>query len=370
MHRLLLSVLTLGCMLLPAAAHAAQDAAGCASVKLKAAATSALSQLKCHATAARKNVAVDAACIDKAKSKLRTAVDRADAHGGCATTGDGAAYEAQVDDFVAAIVGTSPCADQLKAAGTAASSVLKCYATAAKKSDPTDGACLDKADDKLASAFAKAQTRGCPAVSTSAVQADVHALAESLACAAPASSVRIFSGWSAPSGALGDRAATDAQCAAAATSQGLVCNEVVALLSYSGDTIADFPATRCMPRTAPLIAGAANRTIASSWADFLDGTWQTCLGPGPCGSGPNPIPPAAAILTSYEVLWTGSSSDGSLASNCNDWSDGTDGSQGASSLIGDCYGVFDHSLGCAPGQTLDAGVGFCSEAHRVACLCY
>ena len=79
----------------------ATEASGkCAASKLDATGKKADAKLKCHAKAAGGGLAVDAACLAKAGTKFSTAFAKAEAKGGCATVGDGAAVELMVDSFV------------------------------------------------------------------------------------------------------------------------------------------------------------------------------------------------------------------------------------------------------------------------------
>jgi FG-GAP-like repeat/FG-GAP repeat len=82
-------------------------AGSCAFAKLKAAAKKANGRLACHARAAKKAAQVDAACLARAQSKLVNAFAKADASGGCVTTGDapavGAALDALGVDLMAAL---------------------------------------------------------------------------------------------------------------------------------------------------------------------------------------------------------------------------------------------------------------------------
>lgn len=368
MRPILVPLLAIACGLLAApAADAAQDAAACEAAKLKACATSALAQLKCHALAEKKGIAVDTACLTRAETKFRIAFDRIDSRGGCATTGDSADYEVEVDAFVADIVGENLCSAKIKAAGSAAQGLLKCWARATKKSEAVDTDCLDKADAKLASAFTKADSKGCtPTGGTAVVQAHADALVDSLVGPVAPADIRIFLGFSAGSGNLGNRATTNAACSAAATTQGLSCSSVVSLLSYSGDTIADFPTNFGVPTGVPLIAGAADVTVATNWADFVDGTWQTCLGSQCRPAGPTP----AALVSDTSGIWTGATPNGALAANCSNWTEGTvDFGSNASAR---CYGVSDGDS-CETGDALgqpSGGASCAAPSQSVLCLCY
>ena len=76
----------------------------CAVTKIKAAAKKAEDQIKCHSSAFGRGQPVDARCLAKAGSKLLVAFQKAEARGGCTTTGDGAAIETIVDQLVDGVV--------------------------------------------------------------------------------------------------------------------------------------------------------------------------------------------------------------------------------------------------------------------------
>ena len=108
-----LTVASLALVAFVAAASVAQagptPAQQCASAKLKATSKKAAAKLKCYSTAILKGIAVDPACLTKAEGKFTDAFARAEAKGGCTTTGDTNAIEALVDTFVdAAVVALEP----------------------------------------------------------------------------------------------------------------------------------------------------------------------------------------------------------------------------------------------------------------------
>lgn len=348
-------------------AQAAQDAAGCEAAKLKACATSALAQLKCHALAAKKGIAVDPACLTKAETKFRIAFDRIDSRGGCATTGDSADYEVEVDAFVADIVNENLCSPKIKAAGTAAKGLLTCYARSTKKSEPVDTGCLDKADLKLEKAFTKADEKGCvPTGGSSTTQGHTDSFVAALVGPAAPTNIRIFMGTSGVNGSLGTRSDTNAMCSVAAANQGLTCNGVVSFLSYAGDALINFPANYGVPTNVPLIAGAGDVTVANDWADFLDGTWQTCLGSFCVPSGPTP----AGIVPDTSGIWTGTGPNGVGADNCTNWSQGS--FLAGSNAQPACYGVTDFDV-CGSGDALgqaSGGTNCAAPTQSVLCFCY
>jgi hypothetical protein len=175
----------------------------------------------------------------------------------------------------------------------------------------------------------------------------------------------------APGGGFGNRTTTSATCAAAAVTQQLTCNATIALLAYSnGDDLTGFPAQHGVPASVPVIAAGSLVTIADSWSDFLDGSWDTCLG-GFC----DPSGPTAAGLGGQFFL-TGAHNDGTVdaASNCSDWSSTTGTFWAADDT---CYGSAG-GIGpgsCSAGTTL--ATSFCGDPlccsvtqGAILCLCY
>jgi len=72
----------------------------CEAAKLKAVARKTSAKLSCEAKAVLKGVAVDPTCLSKAETAFAGAFKKAEAKGGCASTGNAAAIESQVDSFV------------------------------------------------------------------------------------------------------------------------------------------------------------------------------------------------------------------------------------------------------------------------------
>jgi hypothetical protein len=90
---------------LAAAPVAAQVESKCLSGKLKGAGSSASAQVNCEAKAAAKGVAVDPECVTRSQAKLQKAFEKAENKDDCIATGDAAAAQALVDDFVADLEG-------------------------------------------------------------------------------------------------------------------------------------------------------------------------------------------------------------------------------------------------------------------------
>ncbi len=111
------------------AGAATDPAARCTEAKIKAAAKKTSSKLKCHAAAAAKATAVDPSCLMKAEAKFSTAWARAEAKGGCITTGDESAVEGKVDACVADVVSAlRACGEVDGVCGGACPPGLNCFA--------------------------------------------------------------------------------------------------------------------------------------------------------------------------------------------------------------------------------------------------
>ena len=82
----------------------AKDGQKCAASKLTGTGKKADAKLKCHSKAITKAVAVDPECLTKAEDKFVQAFGKAEAKGGCTTTGDAPTLEERVDQFVAAVL--------------------------------------------------------------------------------------------------------------------------------------------------------------------------------------------------------------------------------------------------------------------------
>src|SRR5262245_56975280 len=128
----------------PGAAGTPRDpAVVCTYAKLNATATKANRLLICQAKAAAKGVNVDQTCLTNARNKFTVDFARAESKGGCATTGDAAMIEDQVDSFMADTVTAlrpnlplSNCtALKLKAVGAKARALLRAQANEQKKPD-------------------------------------------------------------------------------------------------------------------------------------------------------------------------------------------------------------------------------------------
>jgi hypothetical protein len=169
----------------------------CSSKEIAAGGKKAGGKAKCHAKAAGKGIAVDAACLTKEETKFSTAFGKATAQGDCVTAATAPSVEAIVDAFVADLAdeatggstAKSKCASkQIAAGGKKAADKAKCHAKALNKGLAVDAACLTKAEGKFATAFTKALSQGdcLTATTAGAIEAAVDAfIADVRAAIAP-----------------------------------------------------------------------------------------------------------------------------------------------------------------------------------------
>jgi hypothetical protein len=160
----------------PISAGVAHAQSKCAGTKRKEAGKKADRKLKCWSKGVKRGVQADPNCLSKATLIFNSKWDKAEAKGGCTTTGDKSAIETKVDAFVNDVVDElagSPAgsilttdaartcaAAKIKAAGKKASSKLKCYGKAAQKGIAVDPNCLLKATSKFSSKWDKAEAKG------------------------------------------------------------------------------------------------------------------------------------------------------------------------------------------------------------------
>jgi hypothetical protein len=164
----------------------------CAATKRKLAAKKFKGLTSCDAKAVGKGVAIDQDCVAKAKLSFTNAWAKAEAKGGCFSTGDATAIENKVDaedsnlQTILQVNGAaSKCTSgKFKDSGKKSSCKLACYAKAATSGTPVDTACLDKCTIKFGAACTKDESKGdchttgdCGTVETSidAFTADVAA---------------------------------------------------------------------------------------------------------------------------------------------------------------------------------------------------
>jgi hypothetical protein len=151
----------------------------CSAAKIKCATNRATAILGCHNKAETKNLPVDSACISKADTKftmpVKGCMEKAEAKPPCATTGDAATLQSQIDDFVVDVVTAldpgyptpvlNKCsAGKKKCVANQQKAILACYGKAASGGLAFDPAlnppppnpplptvtCLQKARDKFA----------------------------------------------------------------------------------------------------------------------------------------------------------------------------------------------------------------------------
>jgi hypothetical protein len=89
-------------------ARADTAAEKCAVTKIKAAVKKAAAKVACHTKAIKSGEPVDSDCLMKAEDKFSAAFTKAEAKGGCLSSGDTSTVESHVDDFVSRIVADEP----------------------------------------------------------------------------------------------------------------------------------------------------------------------------------------------------------------------------------------------------------------------
>jgi len=140
--------------------------ARCSAAKLAATAQNVAAMFACQQSAALQGTDIDPSCTGKAINKLTTSFMKADARGGCLTTGDADALRTDVETFAGAMltllrftVAKSRCiGGEFKATGRLAATLLKVQTKHRKDLD--DAALLDgytKAQVRFVTAFRSAQ---------------------------------------------------------------------------------------------------------------------------------------------------------------------------------------------------------------------
>jgi cysteine-rich repeat protein len=141
----------------------------CAGSKLTATGKKCDGKLKCVAKAAGKGVAVDGSCLAKAEARFATAFGKAESKGGCTTIGDAPALEAKVDAHVADVraelwddePAENDCASaKVRAAGKKCLCKMQCSSKGAKAGGAADPLCMQKCEQRFATGFAKAESKG------------------------------------------------------------------------------------------------------------------------------------------------------------------------------------------------------------------
>lgn len=164
---------------LPAVAAPPTPAQRCLAAKLLAAGGEARARLGCEQRGLA--TGADASCVARAVERREKAFARADARGGCASTGDSAAVGAAIDDLVVALLSQlrpggpafSRCTRaQLGAAARAIQKLAQAYARDSRRPDPARLANdLAKAEAGLASAWGRAAAKGDCLSATTAAEA-------------------------------------------------------------------------------------------------------------------------------------------------------------------------------------------------------
>jgi hypothetical protein len=166
---------------------AASPGESCAAAKQKAAGLKAHAKLSCYSTYTKSGGSSDlTACLQKADTKFEAAFQKAEAKTGnpqgCATTGDAAAIESLVDDFVAAVVAALPATPIPTSTPTAAPTAtpLKSDGTTCTSSDEClNSQCLP--DDSNTSSKVCCHT-GCTASPLSSCGTDGNCAHDGSAC--------------------------------------------------------------------------------------------------------------------------------------------------------------------------------------------
>jgi hypothetical protein len=147
----------------PAQTWAATQARKCVAAKTKAFGIAVKAKVQCRAKARQKGRAVDAACLQKAETKLRKRFAKAEKAGACpgdVEQGIGGT-SACAGAFDGATAGDAACvARKLKAAGKKAAGRSACAKKAALKGIAVDPACLAKVETRFAKAMVKADRKG------------------------------------------------------------------------------------------------------------------------------------------------------------------------------------------------------------------
>jgi hypothetical protein len=142
-------------------------ASRCAGKKLKAAGKKASKRIACHQHAIQQGTRVGPECLDKETVKFSERFAAAEERPDCLTTGDTAATEAAIDDFVDQVIAVlrpvtpSKCTTQkLVAAGRKGREKLACHASAANGGSAVSAPCLVDAETDFADAFADGEAAG------------------------------------------------------------------------------------------------------------------------------------------------------------------------------------------------------------------
>jgi hypothetical protein len=257
----------------------------CAGAKLKTTGKVAGAELGCHAKAAKQGAAVDGACLAKADAKLGSGFAKAEARGGCASTGDvddvGALLDSAVSAFVSALrpaTTANRCAAiKLKATGKKAKTKLGCHGKAARRGVAVDPSCLAKAEARFAALFAAAD--GDPTCFTTndagAIETRVDQLVADVVTALPTE----------------PGTTTSTTTASTSTTGTPVCGNGIREGSEQCDTTADpefcFDRTGCFPAGSPQQCECCTMPGQTSQLTFNPDLDVCCDGSSPEPGGPN-----------------------------------------------------------------------------------
>jgi hypothetical protein len=175
----------LGILLLgggPGSTFAATPSEKCAAGKTKALGVGIDARAQCQAAARQSGDAVDPACVAKGESKVRDQFAKAEKDGACPGDADAAVtvVTSCVASFDETVSGHTACAAaKIKAAGKKAYGKSACAKKAALKGTPIEP-CLNKVEQKLEKAVAKADAKGACTVTAAALEALVDACFDSL----------------------------------------------------------------------------------------------------------------------------------------------------------------------------------------------
>jgi hypothetical protein len=134
-----LSVLIAASVVLAAPNHTdatATPGEKCAVAKLRATSKKAAAKVVCYEKAVLNGQAVDLTCLMKAEAAFALAFQKAEARGGCATTGDASTIEAKVDRFVKDAVMELPPTPRTTTSSTTTTTTTTSTTT-------TTGVCID-----------------------------------------------------------------------------------------------------------------------------------------------------------------------------------------------------------------------------------
>ena len=164
--------------------------------------------------------------------------------------------------------------------------------------------------------------------------------------------IRVYSNAAVLNGAIGNRAATSTTCQNIknATYPGFSCSTFLALVSYNGDVISDFPTHHGLPSSWEVISHNGTQ-LAVSWADFLDGPTNSLQSADVFGGSP-------PVFGFWTFATVGGGYD--LTNNC---SAGTASGPGVNGAIGEISATADSFIS-------NGSPTMCSNDRMLACVCW